>query len=106
MLGFGVRWDQDSRTVFAEKAGVQITLQVDNTEAILNGDSTTLSVAPRNIEGSVFVPIRFVGEASSFEVSWDSATKTIFLMPPRPVVSVDGKSKITISGKWGHITKV
>ncbi|OCT16902.1 hypothetical protein A8709_00890 [Paenibacillus pectinilyticus] len=99
-LGFTIHWDDDTKTIQAEKQGVHITLQVDSTNGSLNGSPYTLSVAPRNVEGSVFVPIRFVGEAANFVVTWDSRTKTIYLVPTRSIVSADGKSKLTVGGKW------
>lgn len=99
-LGFAIHWDEDTRTIEAEKQGVQITLQVDSTNGSINGLPHTLTVAPRNVEGSIFVPIRFVGEASNYVVTWDSRLKAIYLLPTRSVVSPDGKSKLTVSGKW------
>lgn len=99
-LGFTIEWDQETRTIHAKKQGITMTLQVDSTNGSLNGSPHTLTVAPRNVEGSVFVPIRFVGEASNYVVTWDSKAKTIYLMPTRSVVTPDSQSKFTVSGKW------
>lgn len=99
-LGFVIQWDETTRTIQAEKLGTRITLQVDNPVAKLNGDSNTLTVAPRNIEGSVFVPIRFVGEASKFVVTWESSSKTIYLQSVRSIVTPDRKAKLTLGGNW------
>ncbi|NQX61181.1 stalk domain-containing protein [Paenibacillus qinlingensis] len=99
-LGFVIQWDETTRTIQAEKQGAKITLQVDNPKATLNGDSNALTVAPRNIEGSIFVPIRFVGEASKFVVTWESSSKTIYLQSTRTIVTPDEKLKVTLGGNW------
>ncbi|NOU67745.1 hypothetical protein GC096_27340 [Paenibacillus sp. LMG 31461] len=103
-LGFVIQWDGTTRTIQAEKQGTKITLQVDNPKATLNGDSNTLTVAPRNIEGSIFVPIRFVGEASKFVVTWESSLKTIYLQSTRTIVTPDKKLKATLGGNWLSLT--
>ena len=73
---------------------------MDSTSGTLNGEPYTLTVAPRNRDGSVFVPIRFVGEASQYVVTWVNSTKTIHLVPTRTLVSSDGLSKLTVGGNW------
>ncbi|MGG1518150.1 stalk domain-containing protein [Paenibacillus oryzisoli] len=99
-LGFTMEWDGATSTIHASKPGVNLSLQVGSAQASLNNKPNTLDVAPKNIEGSVFVPVRFVGEASGYEVTWLAASKTIYLMPEREVVGADGRSKLTIGGKW------
>ncbi|KIL40371.1 hypothetical protein SD70_14135 [Gordoniibacillus kamchatkensis] len=99
-LGFVIHWDESTRTIQAEKDHVQISLQVDNPSASLNGTPYTLPVAPKVVDGNVFVPIRFVAEASKYDVTWESQTKTIYLMPVHTVISPDGRSKLTVGGKW------
>ncbi|MEW9701975.1 stalk domain-containing protein [Paenibacillus sp. SI8] len=99
-LGFTIQWNNDTSTIQADKEGVHFSLQVDNVNASLNGSSHELPVAPKNVDGNIFVPIRFVGEASKYDVTWVGSTKTIYLMPIHNVVSPDGMSQITVSGKW------
>ncbi|WNR45166.1 stalk domain-containing protein [Paenibacillus roseipurpureus] len=99
-LGFTIQWDDATRTIQAEKQGTRITLQVDSPNGSLNGQPYELTVAPKIIEGSVFVPIRFVGEASNYVVTWESKNKTINLVPERAIESPDHKIKLTLNGKW------
>ena len=101
-LGFTIQWDAATRTIQAEKQGTRITLQVDSPNGSLNGQPYTLTVAPKNIEGSVFVPIRFVGEASNYVVTWESEPKIIHLVPERVIETPDKKAKLTLGGKWLH----
>ncbi|WP_442603144.1 stalk domain-containing protein [Paenibacillus sp. KN14-4R] len=100
-LGYTIEWNNETRTIQAHKDGVGISLQVDSSKAELNGHSYDLPIAPKDVNGNVFVPIRFVAEASKYVVTWDDLTKTIHLMPlTREVVSSDGNSQIEVSGKW------
>ncbi|NEW09900.1 hypothetical protein GK047_28860 [Paenibacillus sp. SYP-B3998] len=99
-LGFTIQWDDNTKTIQAHKEGVRLSLQVDNEHASLNGSPYVLPIAPINVEGNIFVPIRFVGEASKYEVTWEKSTKTIYLMTDHDVVSPDGKSQLKLSGKW------
>lgn len=103
-LGFDIQWDGTTHTIQAKKLGVKITLQVDNPKATLNGEPNALSVAPKNIEGNVFVPIRFVGEASKYVVTWESSSKIIYLQSERSVITPDKKLKVTLGGNWRNIT--
>ncbi|GGA15102.1 hypothetical protein GCM10008018_69870 [Paenibacillus marchantiophytorum] len=99
-LGFTIRWEDETRTIYASKVGVSLKLQVDNVNAALNGTEQILPVAPKNVEGNIFVPIRFVGEASSFDVTLENSSKTIYLIPSHDVISPNQMSQITVSGKW------
>lgn len=99
-LGFTIKWDGATSTIQASKQGVNLTLQVGTEQATLNNKPNALDVAPKNIEGSVFVPVRFVGEASGYEVTWLAAAKTIYLMPEREVVSPNGRLKLKVGGQW------
>lgn len=99
-LGFQVRWEDETRTILAEKEGTTLSLQLDNLEAVLNGKRVLLPAAPVRSGDSIMVPVRFVGEAIQYEVTWESSSKTIYLMPDREETARDGASKITLNGKW------
>ncbi|RTE06742.1 stalk domain-containing protein [Paenibacillus whitsoniae] len=99
-LGFTIKWDGATSTIQASKQGVNLSLQVDSAQASLNNKPKPLDAAPKNIDGSVFVPVRFVGEASGYEVTWLAAAKTIYLMPEREVVSSNGRLKLKVGGQW------
>jgi hypothetical protein len=71
-LGLEVGWDSTTSSVTGTKEGLSIILQVGNNKASVNGVSKTLLVAPKNVNGSVFIPLRFVGENAERDVVWDS----------------------------------
>ncbi|MCS7460765.1 stalk domain-containing protein [Paenibacillus doosanensis] len=99
-LGFAVKWDEDTRSIRAEKAGTSLIMQADHTEAVLNGDTVTLEVAPRNVDGSMMVPVRFVSEASHLEATWDQRAKAVYLWPDRTITAPSGLFSIKVGGKW------
>ncbi|WFA21324.1 signal peptidase I [Paenibacillus mucilaginosus] len=80
-LGFQVQWDEASRSVIGTKPNTKIVLQMDNKTANVNGEPKELPVAPRISNGSAFVPIRFLGESTEAEVTWDPKTNHVVIIP-------------------------
>jgi len=76
-LGLEVEWDQATKTVVGRGNGVSIKLQLDRNTAVINGEEVELAAAPRAMDGSTYVPLRVVGEATGRVVGWDGATRTI-----------------------------
>ncbi|MCI3927234.1 copper amine oxidase N-terminal domain-containing protein [Paenibacillus sp. TRM 82003] len=76
-LGLTVEWKEETRTVLGSGEGVELQLQLDSKTAVVNGQEIALSAAPRSVDGSTFVPLRFVGEATGRLVEWADATRTI-----------------------------
>ncbi len=94
-LGANVSWDGTTRTVGIEKEGVSIQLTIDNTTASVNGQTSTLDSAPQIVNGSTFVPIRFIAEGFNSTVDWDGASQMVIInsavedvvTPSEPVVT-------------------
>ncbi|WP_426447988.1 stalk domain-containing protein [Paenibacillus sp. S-38] len=105
-LGFTVEWEAGTQTVRAEKPGVKLSLQVGNRQAVLNGTPTLLQEAPQNREGNVMIPLRFVGEATGYSVSWDGESKTVRLQKPYWAVSDGGGSQVYVDGDWQDLTRM
>ncbi len=78
-LGAEVSWDQATRTVTAKKDDKEMKITVDSKVAKVNGSEYQLDVPARNINGSVLVPLRFIGEQLGVDVKWDGSTKTVTL---------------------------
>ncbi|MFF2911464.1 copper amine oxidase N-terminal domain-containing protein [Paenibacillus sp. NPDC057934] len=64
MLGITSSWDQQKKQVVATKGETKIILNVGNKTAYVNGAPVTLQVAPTVVGGKVFVPLRFISEAT------------------------------------------
>jgi hypothetical protein len=61
---------------------------VNSRQAVINGEETTLDVAPLIRESTTYVPARFVSEALGVPVRWDSKNRIVTLLPkmmPEPI---------------------
>jgi signal peptidase I len=76
-LGFAIQWDQESSTITGTAPNLKVELQVGSREAYINGVEKELPIAPRLENDSTFVPIRFLGEASGGDVTWDPASNHV-----------------------------
>jgi len=78
-LDYNVSWDQENQIVVAEKYGVQLALQIGNSNAYANGVEVPLTVAPKVVKGTTYVPLRFISEAIGFTVDWHGPTRAVSL---------------------------
>lgn len=78
-LGASVEWDQATKTVTGTQGSKVVKLQIDNKVAKVNGVDVTMDVAGTIINGSTFVPVRFIAESLGAQVSWDGNTQTVLV---------------------------
>jgi len=71
------KWSNISETLTVTKEDREVRIYLDSTEALINGEATTMEVPMQIINNVVMVPIRFAAEALNLDVSWDSNTKTL-----------------------------
>ncbi|MFC5449064.1 copper amine oxidase N-terminal domain-containing protein [Paenibacillus aestuarii] len=76
-LGLKISWDESSRTITGTKSDLTIKLKIDSQSAVVNDEVRTLVLAPRIVNGSTMVPLRFISESSKKFVNWDSNTGII-----------------------------
>lgn len=74
-LGAEVGWDGETRTVTGTRGVTSVQLTIDSTEATVNGERVELDVPATIINGSTFVPTRFVSESLGASVSWDGENR-------------------------------
>ncbi len=98
-LGSKVDWDNATRTVTAEKGNTTIKLTIGNNTAYKNGNSLNVSVAPQIINGSTFVPIRFVAESFGCAVGWDKNTRTVIINSGDVTPIIETEDKATTTSK-------
>ncbi|MGE5673159.1 MAG: ABC transporter substrate-binding protein [Mycobacterium leprae] len=79
-MGATVTWDGDTRTVTADRDGVEINLTIGKSTAYVNGRAKTLDAAPYISNDSTMVPLRFIAEALGAEVNFDPATTKISIV--------------------------
>ncbi|KZE75377.1 hypothetical protein AV654_26795 [Paenibacillus elgii] len=79
-LGYRVKWFLNKQYISAEKQGKTLDMEIDWPYASVDNEQIIpLSLPPRLIDGSAYVPLRFVGEVSGMRVRWDTASKTVFI---------------------------
>jgi len=70
-------WPADT-TAYAQETARQVVLTLDNTEALLNNVPYQLEIPPVVVNGTTFLPVRFVAEEIlGAAVNWDPTTKSI-----------------------------
>ena len=91
-MGAEVTWNNDTQTATATlsadsgaNGGVQIfglareksvTFGIDDTTAVVNGESEEMDVPARLVDGKTMVPLRFLSENLGYNVEWDENTNT------------------------------
>lgn len=76
-LGAEVGWNNTSKTVTGKRGNITVSLSIGRTTASVNGQKRTLAVPAQLINGSTYIPLRFVGEAIGDSVVYDPASKAI-----------------------------
>lgn len=92
-LGTIVEWNGEERKITLTYEGKTILLWIDKLTAYVNGLPLQLSVAPRIVNGSTMVPIRFISEHFDKAVSYDGATRTITITGTIRVVGNPGTTR-------------
>ncbi|KAI7282688.1 hypothetical protein KC345_g3355 [Hortaea werneckii] len=69
-----------------------IGLKVGSTALTINDKTTQMDVAPLNKNGSIFIPLRYLGEAIGADVIWDQAKQTVW-------VKTDGNTAVFRTGQ-------
>ncbi|WP_018924515.1 stalk domain-containing protein [Salsuginibacillus kocurii] len=77
-LDVEVRWDQETQTIeTTSPEGDQIELTIGETEATVNGKTHELDIAPRVENERAIIPLRFISEASGYQVDWGQEVNMI-----------------------------
>jgi len=78
-IGAEVEWNGETRTVTASKDGTVISLTIDSTTAAKNGETVTLDVPAKIINGRTLVPVRFVSDCFGVGVEWNKNIQSVIL---------------------------
>jgi hypothetical protein len=76
-LGAEVYWVPETHTVIGIRGDVEIKIMIGSNTPTINGMATMISAPARLINGTTFVPLRFVGEALGNQVGWEPLKKEI-----------------------------
>jgi hypothetical protein len=78
-LGAEVDWNGDTQTVTATQGGKRISLTIGETAAKVDGNTITLDVPAKSVNGRTLVPARFVAESFDCTVDWDGYLQTVLI---------------------------
>ncbi|WP_166240308.1 copper amine oxidase N-terminal domain-containing protein [Paenibacillus turpanensis] len=99
-----VEWDPTRRVVTATKGEVHIELTLDDKIAIVNGRKLQLNVPPQLINGSTYIPARFVAEALGAKVDWIGESRLVLIStddePQQPSESELKKWRLEAELHW------
>lgn len=76
-FGAKVGWEQSTKTATLEYPGINMSLQIGNSVAEVNGQAVKLLAPPELKPGVTMVPLRFISETFGATVSYDNATRQI-----------------------------
>lgn len=86
-----VNWDNDTKIVTitktitnkkdpeAKPTTLVITLKAGELTASVNGEEIKVDAAPLNVNGRIFVPIRFIAAAMKNAVNWDQDSSSVII---------------------------
>ncbi|WNR44830.1 stalk domain-containing protein [Paenibacillus roseipurpureus] len=76
-----------------------ILLYIDKAEAFVNQEQIHLDSPATIIDGSTFVPAKFLGDTMGFQVEWNDLSRTIQMAPPGYNIVLDSDHKtVTTNG--------
>lgn len=70
-LGANVSWNGLTQGITATRGGTNVSLQIGNRNAVVNGQQVALEQPAIVYHGSTMVPLRFVSEAMGAQVNWN-----------------------------------
>ncbi|GGG17607.1 stalk domain-containing protein [Paenibacillus abyssi] len=76
-MGIEVTWENSTRTVIVRKDGSELELKPGEKTAILQGKRIELATPGQIMNGSTYVPLRFIGESFGSLVGYDANSRTI-----------------------------
>jgi N-acetylmuramoyl-L-alanine amidase len=88
-LGARVVWNPMERIVSIDKGDLSLSLKIDSSTIMKNGEAFQMDVAPTIYNDRTLVPLRFVSEYIGLKVAWDNGTRTVFLQSPPPPPPVE-----------------
>lgn len=76
-LGYNVDWNNQDRKVIVKNNDKSIELVIGDKNVNVNGNKSTIDVAPMIKDERTFVPLRFIAENFDNNVNWDKDTRTV-----------------------------
>jgi len=78
-FGADVKWNESEQSVVVTKGDKKLWLVINNKTAKLNDEKIELLTAPKLLDDTTMVPIRLISEMLNCKVSYNDATREIFI---------------------------
>lgn len=78
-LNAKINYDSKTKKISITKGKTTIELTMNSKAAKVNGKLSNLTIAPKMVNGTTYIPLRFVGDALSCEVNWDQNNMTVLI---------------------------
>lgn len=78
-LGATVQWNQQDKTITAQKGQTTIWLKVGSKSAKINNKAVTIDVPAQVYNGSTLVPLRFISESFGVTTTWNAKEEAAIL---------------------------
>lgn len=75
-LGFSVSWDSATNSATLKDSNHNIVVTQNSTSYTVDGTKYTSDVAPQVISGSMYIPLRTLGDKIGATTGWDDASQT------------------------------
>ena len=85
-----VKYDGPTKVITATRGDVQVVLKLGSSTATVSGKPVTLAAPAAAINGSTFVPLRFIGESFGAEVKWNGPDRNVIITDASLVTGDDG----------------
>jgi|GEM_PF-2086949 len=96
-LGADVSYDSSTQTITGTKGDTTVTLRIGSTTAQKNESVMTLAQPPLLVNGSVFVPIRFISESLGADVRWDASANTVRIYAKVSAAMLRAKDELPVT---------
>jgi len=90
--GAFVDWDQNTQTATITRGGIEVNITLYDNVLYKNGEAIALDVPAKMVNDRILIPVRAIGEAMDFVISWDGWHSQV-------VVSTDGTSMRPYAGR-------
>ena len=77
--GAEVTWDQDTKTATLVRGNYTVKITVGDSVLYKNNSQVALSVSALMYNNRILIPVRAVGQAMDFNISWDGFHSTVFV---------------------------
>lgn len=78
-LNASVEWNAETKTISVYSNDDIMYITINSDTALVNDETYTLDAPAKIIEGTTFVPLRFISEQLGLKIDFDSNTKIIYI---------------------------